>query len=445
MKIAIYGTGHVAQRIYDELKLDGEENQVDFFIDSLVKKSSFCGKPVVSLSFLESIDVNQYRYYLGSLGSQNSMRRELLSRGVNEDNIILNHDYSEDNFEVQIHDIQRIMFYPPASIHQQEVIVDHVKDFVGEAYNLVSFYFAECKENISDDVDLILVWEKDALRDTRKRTDGKVFCIDKSFYKFIDCRILGRLANKIYKEKGMDFYNEDSRRLYENLQKRNYEKAYVFGNGPSLDEGMEKCIKRNEPCLKIVCNGVVNNGESILKELQPQIYALVDAAYLEESYAKCYLDRIVHFVEENDTFLVVPQFWVCILIHWYPKLRGKIIGLEMTAPHIQFPNVDDLCIYRKAGNVITNIALPIASSMASVVYISGCDGAKKIADENTLWEHSQTAAEDLIVDTNYNKDILEQHNIFFEEFVRYGEEQGKKYYSITTSYIPCLAERLLCE
>lgn len=440
MKIAIYGTGHVAQRIYNELIEDGLGDCIEFFIDSLVKKDEFLGKKVVSLSYLETLDVNSYQYYLGSLGSQNSMKMELLSRGVNIDNIIINHDYSEDNFENSVNNISSVLLYPPASEKEQKRIIEMIKYYMGKAYYYIKFEFAKEDSDITQNVDLVLVWDKNALRNTRKRTDGKVFCIDKTFYDYIDIRILGRLANKIYKEKGIDKYNKDSVDIF-SLLKEKYTRAYVFGNGPSLAEGIEKCIEDNNKSLKIVCNGIISNGEKELEVLNPQIYAFVDSAYLEKNYCKFVLDAAVEYVLKHDTYFLVPQFWIAIMLHWYPDLEGKIIGLELAAPGIQFPSESSMKVYRKAGNVITNMAIPFASALVEEIRISGCDGAKKIISDEILWEHSNIAEENIIVNTNMNIDYLAQHNQYFGELLNYGEQQGKRYYSITESYIPCLKER----
>ena len=86
--IIIYGTGEIAKKIFLELKEEGKENQIAFFLDSLMSKKSFCNKTVHSPAFLDEINANGFHYYLGTYTNTKSMKEELLRHNVLEENII---------------------------------------------------------------------------------------------------------------------------------------------------------------------------------------------------------------------------------------------------------------------------------------------------------------------------------------------------------------------
>ena len=437
MRKVIYGTGYVAERIFNELCEDGYGEDIEFFIDSLVEKKSFLNKKVVSPEYLLHINPNDFEYYLGSIGSQHSMRMELLAKGVNEKNIILNNDYSEANFERQIEDINKILVYPPV---QDNSIENMLREYLFDTYNYAEFIYAKTEEDIFLDVDLVLVWDKDALKNARKRNDGKVYCIDKQFYAEIDYRILGRLGCKLNRKVHGDVYRETAVTNMKAIIEMGYEDAYVFGNGPSLDEGIEICISNeSEKSFKVVCNGLITNGGESLEGLRPNGYAFVDAGYFGQ--LRNVMSLAVDFISKRDMYIICPHFWTHFLVNWYPSVKEKIIGLELVGDRIQFPSCDSMKVYRKAGNVITNIAIPFVSAFVNTIYISGCDGTPNIQSDTLIWEYSQLCQENQVVEAHRNDDMLDQHNKYFEELLVYGESVGKTYRAITNSYIPALAKR----
>ena len=110
--IIIYGTGEIAKKIFLELKEEGKENQIAFFLDSLMSKKSFCHKAVHSPAFLDEINANSFHYYLGTYTNTKSMKEELLRHNVLEENIIEVEDYAIHSLEKNITSVKRILFFP---------------------------------------------------------------------------------------------------------------------------------------------------------------------------------------------------------------------------------------------------------------------------------------------------------------------------------------------
>ena len=125
-----------------------------------------------------------------------------------------------------------------------------------------------------------------------------------------------------------------------------------------------------------------------------------------------------------------------IYIYKYKVNKDKLIGFGEMKTEIFFPNEKCLEVYSKAHNVITKYAIPIASALADDIFIAGCDGAKIEENGDMLYEHS--ADKQALV---RNAEVL-NHYAFFEQIVHFGEEKGKKYHSITKSYIPVLKGKM---
>jgi hypothetical protein len=96
------------------------------------------------------------------------------------------------------------------------------------------------------------------------------------------------------------------------------------------------------------------------------------------------------------------------------------------------------------------LMLPVASSVAEEIYIIGADGRQP--DEKYFWKFSPKAQFDDLLETvkavhpsffrdrNYS-DYYQRHCQELENQIIFGEKLGKKYYSLTQSYIPVLKRK----
>lgn len=442
MQAAIFGTGIVALRIYKELIEKHGEEKVAFFIDSMLKKDSFCGKPVYGLEELKELDVNQYMYYFGSISSQNSMKAELLKIGVNPENMYKKRDYSEDGFCEKVLDVKSVLIYPVPQIEKKIELEEKIRRYLGNYYNDIIIDYEKNKEIA--DYDLIIVWNKNNLEDIELDDNDKVFCIDNEFYRTIEQRIMIRLCNILAKKKRGNYYVEQSKKIFESLKHMSIESAYIFASGPSLSEGVEIFKKKSKAkYLTGVCNGFILGDEELINEVKPNLYFLVDMIWVGKR-CEPFMTKICEYIKNNDCYLVVPEYWVPMLIEKY-GIDGKVIGLDLTAKEITIPK-DKLIVYNKATNVITTMAVPICSALADEIYFTGCDGAKRDEENKGNWGHSVNVDLNFqaLPDDKADYDYLEKHELYFEEIVSYGENIGKKYHTLTKSYIPCLQDRYDC-
>lgn len=439
MKVAIYGTGSVALRLYQELSAKYGQDYIVFFIDSMVKKHEFCNKPVYSLQDLKEKDVNLYQYYLGSISSQKSMKEELLKIGVLEENICKDFDYSEDNFESTIKKVEKLLIYPEPKKGKKDELEETLEQYLGDKRNEISIDYV-LKENCLD-YDLILVWNKEHLQDKEIFLSKKRFCIDDMFYPTIAGRLLTRLSYLLSGEKKIEEYQTISKKVLKKLKEKNARAAYIFASGPLLEEGIRIYKKKQEQqVIRIVCNAFIKAGAEIMKIIQPQIYMLLDILFLDVVY-KGIMDQIADYVKNNDCYLVVPDFWIPALQCRY-DLDTKIMGVKIGASHITFLEEEHMAVYNKAANVITTFGIPIASVLAPKVYLAGCDGFRNNAEKMNGWQYSKLACTNIAdLPTEDTWDYEEKHYTYFKDILSYGEKKGIYYETITKSYIPCLKER----
>lgn len=451
-KYIIYGTGDVAKSYYEQLVKIINEDNVCYFIDSVKKQDFLYGKKVLLPSELDTIDKKSYQYILGTLSSAASMEGELFKQGISSNNIIKCNQYSVDVFDAFQCPIRKILLYPSfpnveelkkiiekfewyvPELNQRDIIVDYqyVSENQGEVVNSFTPKFRLIDRIEKESYDLVLIWDKKYLMDEFIHLFTNIFCIDPLFYQGIDAKILTRLNYKI-SEKDWDIVSKHNYQKLEAMCSSNT-KAFVFGSGPSFEEGSEKCREMAQPDdIRIVCNACILN-ESAIEQCSPNLYVLIDIFYLTEEL-KGQLDLIAEYMIKHRGFLIVQKWWMPLLESRYPQIESILIGMDESAMEVCFPNSDLCSVYAKAHNVITKYAIPIASALAQKIYIAGCDGAK-IVGNTSVWDYCNGTKV-----VSLRQAYTLEHYAYFEELLQYGEAEGKEYIPLTTSYIPALERR----
>lgn len=464
-KIRIYGTGEVAGSYYRKL-MNMDENCVDCFIDSMKSKEVYFNKKVLLPS--ELTNVNKYIYVLASYTSSTSMKAELLKHGVIEENIIYDKRYTIDSFINIEHNIKHIILYPPIDTldklqeleqsllyYLPSIKVSNVRLDILCNNRILGLLEQSADEHIVyterieylDKEDLILVWDKNYLFKEDIVRHKYTYCIDPRFFQFIDTKILLSLNDKIITEEIKMKYEQNSKIIYKSFYEEynNVEKAYVFGNGPSISEGIDKIPSLNtDKALKIVCNGCINNIK-VMNAINPNTFIISDINHFKSEYESQVI-AIMNYVMNNPCILVIPSYAYTYVVNKYPQIINKLVGLAENAKSINFPLPNKLSVYAKAHNVITRYSIPIASALAKKVYVLGCDGIDLGQSQKLRFDHYQGTE---IVSTEKNYDDIElslvyfmNHYTFFRELIEYGEEVGVEYITITQSHIPVLNERL---
>lgn len=449
-KYVLYGTGEVARSYYSQLIEKVPKDSIAFFLDSMSKEKKIFDKIICKPSVIPQDKVNNYKYILCTFTSVVSMENELKQIGVIEENIIKSSKYTLDSFVQYPLSGNKVCIYPsvdrqvfkkiqkkicnyvlPELQIKMDIVLEEQTDYVSEVFRVLEDY-----ESL-EDYDLVLVWDKKRLQDEELCDLDYVFCIDDNFFQYIDIKILCWMDYKLSSSTEKELYDRISHRNYKSLFECKYKKSYVFGTGPSMEQGMEIYLKKeknkNSVC-KIVCNAAIYN-EQFMNKLEPDIYVLSDSFFVDVDNREL-ICKIVNYVNNHNIYLCIPKFWMPIYIYKYKVNKERLIGFMEMKTEIFFPNDKCLELYSKAHNVITKYAIPIASALADEICISGCDGAKVEENGDMIYEHSADAQ--AVV---RNTEVL-NHYAFFEQIIQFGEEKGKKYHSITKSFIPVLQERM---
>jgi hypothetical protein len=153
-------------------------------------------------------------------------------------------------------------------------------------------------------------------------------------------------------------------------------------------------------------------------------------------------------IEKYGSFIAVPASTVPLMLGNYPQLKDKIIGLR-SSQTIAFPTEANLAV-KPSGSIITFIMLPLATSLAEEIYVLGADG--RGTNENYFWKHNEKVQLEELMESVFvthpsffrdrdYADHYQQHCDYIEELITRGEAEGKRYYSLTESFIPALKSR----
>lgn len=165
-------------------------------------------------------------------------------------------------------------------------------------------------------------------------------------------------------------------------------------------------------------------------------------------YAAMFRDDALKVVQKYKCFVMVPDFTVPLMLAHYPELQEYLIGMH-TKNDFNIPNLEKYYV-KGSSNILTLYMIPVASSISQNIFIIGADGRKP--DENYFWKHSSSAQYSNLMQTAFDThpsffrdrvytDYYDRHCKFLDKLLQYGESKGKKYISLTPSYIPALEKR----
>lgn len=234
------------------------------------------------------------------------------------------------------------------------------------------------------------------------------------------------------------------------------ERAYIFGTGPSLAEAYSRDFPEG---IRIICNTIVRN-ERLLAHVRPQIIVAADPAlhFGVSRYAFRFRQCLVGAMKEYGALLFLPLGYYPLFIRHYAELKDRTIGVPIVPARPENVSLDwtqrfEIACY---ANILTLFLLPLATTLAEEVHVLGCDGRKPegVPTENAspFWaHHSESEFEDIyetlrICHPSFFhldfQDWYQEHCEAVELLVGQAEALGKTIVTATTSYIPCLMERL---
>lgn len=395
--------------------------------------------------------------------------------------------------------INRICWYFPKSTYSKANIYIPVdKDLIG--INFGSLLAPNSQQNyieklehihlIKEDemslsqADAIMLWNKKSmLEPIILRYIHKVRIVDPTYYFSVEAETYQRMFFSSLGSESKDHFSQISKRNYQLLldEVEQFGKAYVFGTGPSLENLGENFDYSDG--FRIVCNSIVKN-KKLMNHIKPHLLVFGDAQHHSSpcKYADSFRQAVVEAVHETNCFIMTKDYFLPTLLTHYPELKDKSIGIEIPSvwdlslgeiffmvlrnPHkipwftkipgheekYNFPTLKKFYV-RSLGSVLPTCMIPVASSICEDVYILGADGLDpkgRTPDKTFIWAYSQSCQFDeqsaFETHPSYFRDrpYVEKFDIYGENFnglIEYGESMGKKYHSLSPSYIPALAKR----
>lgn len=313
---------------------------------------------------------------------------------------------------------------------------------------------------------------------------AKVHVVDTMYYFSIEADTSRRMYFKTVPENIKNELLTLSKKNFGDLlfKVKAFERGYVFGTGPSLDNATEFDFSDG---FRVICNSIVKN-EKMMDHIKPHLLVFGDPQHHTSpcKYAAAFRKAVIEAVNKFDCYILTEDYHLPLLLAHYPELRDRIIGIRapgvwemsfqeimrmlITRPHklpwfdkipghdekYNFPTQDKFYV-RLTGSVLPSYMVPVASSACKEICIIGADGRDpkgRKPDETYIWSYSSTCQFYDLMETAFDthpsyfrdRPFTEDFKIYCENFdglINYGESIGKEYCTLTPSFIPALAKR----
>lgn len=471
-KYIIYGAGEVAKQYYSQMKARSISDFVELFVETQPTKNQFMDKAVISYEELKQIKWQDYCFIIASCVSASAIEENLINLGVSQDNIVKpNPPIYNMALRRNIPTVKNLIFYPLVSEDVElENLITRLKWYLPDTreMNVQISIFSNLKplslptnvklidtDKVSqfiEESDIILVWNKKVLDDEMLQAHKqKVYCVDPTFYSTVESQTYRTLYYVCLEDNVKKEYEDLSKKNYQDFidKNKNKTKAYLFGTGPSLERAFEFNYSGG---LNIVCNSIVKNLK-LLDYIGADLLVFADPVFHFSpcEYSKQFRQDLLMVMERyNDLYCMIPDYNVSLMLAHYPQLKDRIIGMPSINADYNFP-MTDMFYTKHSSNILTLYMVPVASAIAQEIFIIGCDGRQKT--ENYFWKHNQNVQYGDLMKTVFDmhpsffadrvyEDYYDEHCEFLEKLIEYGEGMGKKYYSLTPSFIPVLEKRL---
>lgn len=461
LPLVIYETGIIAEQYIDQLEALGMRDRIQYCADTFPsKRKQFRGIPVLDQQQIAQLpNRREMIYVVAAFWESFAIAENLQACGIDEAHIVMPMPVENEGqpgyFPFNKRAIRHIVIYPfMTTTEDREDIEARLNWFLPNNRKLRIFTPQDRPDDEEwqcemDACDLIIVWSQESLNDVLLQPYRlKIGCGDPNYLERPELLFYGRLYYRTLEFEERASLLKQSIMNFERLQAQvdKNQPAYVFGSGPSLQGALDRQL---EPGVKIICNAIVQS-EKALERLNPDVLVAVDAFFFSHmGFGQRYREAIKQFLSHSSRYCIVPEMYAALLLAHYPELRHQVIGIPITSTIYHFPVLDSFWA-KSLSNVVTTLAIPIASSLANTILIAGCDGS---SNSKKKWDYSKEARWDETLNaahkahTSYKLMIKsresynEQHNRNMEELIALGEKCGRTYYSLTSSFIPALAKR----
>ncbi len=467
----IYGTGVLGRFCCEKLCERYGDDVVIAYVETEPEDRPFDGgKAIIKPKAAKELFDEDVSIVITGRASAEIMRQNCLDVGIPEEQIImLPNKEMQEYFKVGYsYPIMTACFWPPVN-EINEDLLKKIDFYIPDKITIKVFttnplvidrlggnvdICIECdKEKIWEVADTILLWDVTEEDGLFAKYPGKVRVVDPNFWEHTDTSNYMRIYHDSFsKEERAEMINASRERFCE-LQSlaKECDKANVFCSGPSIEEVYDMDKTRFQKGFNIICNSMIKDKE-LLEMLQPKVLCFFDTNFFHSpgKYGEAFYRDLRETYKQYGFYLIVHDIQYPLLLKHCPEMKDKIIGVPAKGrKEYWFLSEEDFSI-KSLANIMTEIMIPLASSVSDKVCIAGCTG--RGGEMNYFWKHNdRTQYNDLkpsVMETwpaffKYRRydAYYDRHCQTVDEQLRYGESIGKKYTNITTSFIPALKDR----
>jgi len=193
--------------------------------------------------------------------------------------------------------------------------------------------------------------------------------------------------------------------IAERLRRTEYDRACVFGTGPTLEQARELDFSG---CLTIACNSIVQNPE-LLEHLDPRFIAAGDVVshFGVSAYAGQFRADLACTLQRRDCWFVATDSFGYLLTLNHPEIAERTILVPQTCDGPNYDLVADFAA-PKLDSVLNILMLPLAATFCDAIYLLGCDGKIPKRDNEDFWAHARGAQYHDLVDTGRTGRIVRE-------------------------------------
>jgi hypothetical protein len=214
-----------------------------------------------------------------------------------------------------------------------------------------------------------------------------------------------------------------------------FEKAYVFGTGPSLERAVERDWSDG---VRVVCNTIVKDGE-LWSHIQPHFIVAADAIYhfgignFSSNFRRDLRNRLR---ESVNTLFVFPAEFYVFCLREFSEFSNRLIPVPVGTRKNIYEGFMKSFAVPPVENVLPSMLLPLACTFSKNIFLWGFDG--RAPGDALFWKNS---------DKHFYSDAVEQlknlHPAFFNFHVPKGNEVNyvKKVHGNTLEELLRVAEQ----
>jgi hypothetical protein len=245
--------------------------------------------------------------------------------------------------------------------------------------------------------------------------------------------------------------------LIERLKARRLNRCYIFGTGPSLAQA------KNHNFLggyRIVCNTIIRDAD-LMYHLDPDILVAGDALYhfSETEHACAFRRDLKARMRETNLTFCYPDLFAPFIRKEFAEFRDRCIGIPYGKACDLTRDLTKEFTLPKVGNILGQMLLPLACTLAKEVAMLGFDGRKPT--DKLFWQNSEGHSYPTLIDK-----MTKEYPAFYDEYVpksdpfsyvsayhgdvldaimSKAEEAGWQFVMLSPSTSPALAKRSMLQ